>query len=271
MNLTPTGFRRRSGHDRHVCIVVQNLPVPFDRRVWLECRSLRAAGYEVSVVCPKGKGDPAHHVIEGVQLFKYRPFPPITHQAMFLLEYAWSILATFVNLAQAWRSSAVRCRAGLQSTGCALRRRTTLQAGFRRAHGYDQHDLCPELYESRFAGQQSLPYRALVLAERDDLCARVARDHDERVLPRGGPATRRQAAGRGHRRAHRARTRSGCARSTRKSRCAEASRSPPGLHRGDGPAGRRRPTRSARCTTSCTCAAAPTSALTLIGDGDAGT
>ena len=37
---------------RHVCIVVQNLPVPLDRRVWLECQALRDAGHEVSVVCP---------------------------------------------------------------------------------------------------------------------------------------------------------------------------------------------------------------------------
>ena len=39
-------------------IIVQNLPVPFDRRVWLECQALTAAGYDVTVVCPKGKGDP---------------------------------------------------------------------------------------------------------------------------------------------------------------------------------------------------------------------
>ena len=40
-----------------ILIIVQNLPVPFDRRVWLECRALTGAGYDVSVVCPKGKGD----------------------------------------------------------------------------------------------------------------------------------------------------------------------------------------------------------------------
>ena len=30
-------------------IIVQNLPVPFDRRVWLECQALRDAGYDVTV------------------------------------------------------------------------------------------------------------------------------------------------------------------------------------------------------------------------------
>ena len=43
---------------QRVLIIVQNLPVPFDRRVWLECQALTAAGYDVTVVCPKGKGDP---------------------------------------------------------------------------------------------------------------------------------------------------------------------------------------------------------------------
>jgi hypothetical protein len=46
-----------------VLIIVQNLPVPFDRRVWLECQALIAAGYRVTVVCPQGHGDPADEVV----------------------------------------------------------------------------------------------------------------------------------------------------------------------------------------------------------------
>ena len=58
---------------RRVLILVENLPSPFDRRVWLECQALVAQGYAVSVVCPKGKGDPAYEVIDTVRLYKYRP------------------------------------------------------------------------------------------------------------------------------------------------------------------------------------------------------
>ena len=50
-----------------VLIIVQNLPVPFDRRVWLECQALTAAGYQVAVVCPKGQGDPGYQVLDGVE------------------------------------------------------------------------------------------------------------------------------------------------------------------------------------------------------------
>ena len=45
-----------AGRPRRVLIVVQNLPVPFDRRVWLEATTLARAGYRVSVICPKAKG-----------------------------------------------------------------------------------------------------------------------------------------------------------------------------------------------------------------------
>ena len=59
-----------------VLIIVQNLPVPFDRRVWLESQALRDAGYQVTVVCPKGDGDPPHEVIDGIEIYKYRPYAP---------------------------------------------------------------------------------------------------------------------------------------------------------------------------------------------------
>ena len=52
-----------------ILIVVENLPVPFDRRVWLECQTLVSAGYQVAVVCPMGEGDPAYEVINSVELY----------------------------------------------------------------------------------------------------------------------------------------------------------------------------------------------------------
>ena len=64
------GAARRTLRGPRVLIIVQNLPVPFDRRVWLECQALTAAGYDVTVVCPKGKDDPAYEVLEGVTLLQ---------------------------------------------------------------------------------------------------------------------------------------------------------------------------------------------------------
>ena len=66
----------KHGHRGRILIIVQNLPVPFDRRVWLECGTLTDAGYQVAVVCPKGPGDPSYAVMDGVELYKYRAYAP---------------------------------------------------------------------------------------------------------------------------------------------------------------------------------------------------
>src|SRR6266545_3171542 len=98
--LIPTVTTSPSHHNRErrkhrVLIIVQNLPVPFDRRVWLECQALVAAGYRVAVVCPKGKGDSSYEVLDTVQLYKYRPYAPGGSSLSFVYEYVYSFLATF--------------------------------------------------------------------------------------------------------------------------------------------------------------------------------
>jgi glycosyltransferase involved in cell wall biosynthesis len=182
---------RTWNRDRHVCIVVQNLPVPFDRRVWLECRALRDAGYEVSVVCPKGEGDPSYELLDGVHIYKYKAFPPITRQVMFIAEYAYSILATLMNLARAWR----RQRFGLVQVcnppDVLFLAVAPVKVLFGVRMVFDQHDLCPELYESRFGSRSSLAYRALRLAERATYAfsAHVISTNESyraRALQRGG-------------------------------------------------------------------------------------
>src|SRR3984957_16975339 len=97
--------RRTRG--KRVLIIVQNLPLPFDRRVWLECQALMAAGYEVSVVCPKGKGDPSYEVVDGVRLYKYRPYAPGGSRLSFVTEYAYSFLVTAWLTLKARRSGRV--------------------------------------------------------------------------------------------------------------------------------------------------------------------
>jgi glycosyltransferase involved in cell wall biosynthesis len=149
-----------------VLIIVQNLPVPFDRRVWLECQALVSAGYEVSVVCPKGKGDPAYEVIDQACLYKYRPYAPGGSKASFIIEYVYSFLAT------AWLTLKARRRgrfAAMQACNppdifwpIAL----GLRAVDRTKFVFDHHDLCPELFQSRFPGGPTLPYRGLLALER---------------------------------------------------------------------------------------------------------
>ena len=51
---------------RKILIIVENMPVPFDTRVWKEASSLHNNGYFVSVLCPKGKGyTGSHEILDG--------------------------------------------------------------------------------------------------------------------------------------------------------------------------------------------------------------
>ena len=87
---------------RRVLIIVQNLPVPLDRRVWLECQALTRAGATVSVICPKGPGDPSRQTIEGIRIYKYRPAPVAVGLVGYAFEFVYSWLRT------AWLSLIVR-------------------------------------------------------------------------------------------------------------------------------------------------------------------
>ena len=61
-----------TGLGRRVLIIVENLPCPFDRRVWQEARTLAAAGYLVSIICPKGKGyEKSFEEIDGIAIYRH--------------------------------------------------------------------------------------------------------------------------------------------------------------------------------------------------------
>ncbi len=147
-------------------IIVQNLPVPFDRRVWMECQSLRSAGYEVAVVCPKGPGDPTEEIIDGVTLFKYRAHAAGGGALSFVFEYSYSFVATAWLTAKAWRRRRFdvlqACNPPDIFWPIALTFRVLTGVKF----VFDHHDLCPELFESRFQGGPKVLGRGLQWLER---------------------------------------------------------------------------------------------------------
>jgi glycosyltransferase involved in cell wall biosynthesis len=160
---------RNSNSERgrlRVLIIVQNLPVPFDRRVWLECQALTEAGYEVHVVCPKGPGDPTHENVDGVMLHKYRPSPAGSGLFGYVVEYSYSFMMTLWLTARAFR----RRRFDVIQTCNPPDIFWLLGMIFRAFTGcrfvYDQHDLCPELYESRFGDGSRLAAAGLRVLER---------------------------------------------------------------------------------------------------------
>lgn len=157
-----------------VLILVQNLSVPFDRRVWLECQSLVDAGFRVAVVCPKAPGDPTCHRLSGVDLYKYRPYAPGGSSMSFVLEYVYSFFATLLLSLRA----SMRGRFSVVQSCNPPDLFWPIGLLFRVLHGssfvFDHHDLCPELYQSRFPDGNQLVYRALRLMER---CMARTADH----------------------------------------------------------------------------------------------
>ena len=149
-----------------ILIIVQNLPVPFDRRVWLECQALAEAGYRVSVVCPKGKGDPSYEVIDGVELYKYRPYAPGGSKAGFAAEYAYSFAATAWHALKARRKGRFAVLQACNPPDIFWPIALALRALDRTKFVFDHHDLCPELFRSRFPDGPGLPYRGLLALER---------------------------------------------------------------------------------------------------------
>ncbi|MEZ5776824.1 MAG: glycosyltransferase family 4 protein [Paracoccaceae bacterium] len=154
------------GLRRRVLIVVENLPVPLDRRVWLEATTLAAEGYEVSVICPTGRGwDKLHEVIDGIHIYRYRE-PPEAHSgaSAYAREYLYSLWQWF-RLAQKVR----RERGFDVIQGCNPPDLVFLLAWRYRLRGvrylFDHHDVCPELFEAKF-GKKGVLYRIMRVWER---------------------------------------------------------------------------------------------------------
>jgi glycosyltransferase involved in cell wall biosynthesis len=178
---------------RRVLIVVENLPVPLDRRVWLEATSLVAAGYAVSVICPTGRGwNAPYEKIDGVHIYRY-PAPREAHSSTlaYAMEYGLA-LRHMVRLARR-----VRAERGFDVIhGCNPPDLIFLLARLWRRHGvrylFDHHDVCPELFEAKF-GHRGALHRAMLWWERMTFAAAdvsIATNESFRriALERGGMA-----------------------------------------------------------------------------------
>lgn len=146
----PARERRRGARGR-VLIVVHNLPVPVDRRVWLEATTLRDAGYRVSVICPKDREyDESHEVLEGVDIHRYRvPFEARGYLG-YAVEFLWCFLRTFMksvriattgpgfDVLHACNPPDIYWIQGL------------LWKAFGKGFVFDHHDLSPEMYRVKF-------------------------------------------------------------------------------------------------------------------------
>jgi glycosyltransferase involved in cell wall biosynthesis len=148
-----------------ILIIVENLPVPFDRRVWQESLALAGAGAEVSVICPKGRGFEAdHEILEGVNVYRHALPAEGDSAGGYLREYA---SALFHESRLAWKIFFSRGFDAIH--GCNPPDLIFLVALPFKLLGkkfvFDHHDINPELYEAKF-NKRGFFWRLLVLFER---------------------------------------------------------------------------------------------------------
>lgn len=150
---------------RRVLIIVENLPVPFDRRVWQEATTLQQAGYQVSIICPKGKGyEKGREVIDNMHIYRHALPIEASGALGYAIEYSWALFWEFVlTLRVLWTRGFDVIHA------CNPPDTIFLIGGFFKLFGkkfiFDHHDINPELYEAKF-GRRDAFYKLLVALER---------------------------------------------------------------------------------------------------------
>lgn len=155
-----------AGRGRRILILVENLPSPFDRRVWQEATTLHTHGYEVSIICPTGTGcEKECECIDGVYIHRYDLPKEASGAIAYAIEYSAAIFHSF---RLAWKVHRTRGFDAIQA--CNPPDLLFIVGGFfklffGKKFVFDHHDICPELYEAKF-GRRDFLYRLMVLFER---------------------------------------------------------------------------------------------------------
>lgn len=152
--------------ERKILIIVENLPVPFDTRVWQEATTLAAAGYTVSVICPKGKGYTSdYEELDGVHIYRH-DLPGEGNGAVgYAREYLSALWHEYRLARRVYREQGFHV-----IHGCNPPDDIYMVARMFRGKGvdyvFDHHDICPELFEAKFGKTTGMLYRSQLWLER---------------------------------------------------------------------------------------------------------
>ncbi len=155
----------KNSSGKHVLIVVENLPVPFDRRVWQEANTLKEDGTYVSIICPKMKGyDKSFEQINGIDIYRH-PLSEGAGGAMgYLREYSTALFWEFILSMKIYSKRRFHVIHGCNPPDLIF-----IVALFYKVLGvkyvFDHHDINPELYIAKYAAKGFF-YKSLLLMER---------------------------------------------------------------------------------------------------------
>lgn len=148
-----------------VLIIVENLPVPFDRRVWKEACALREQGYQVTVLCPRGKGLMENHVVlEGIDIYRH----PMTKEGNslfgYIWEYGWALFWEFTYACWIYMKSGFDIIQGCNPPDNIFLVALPFKL-FGVKYIFDHHDASPELYYAKYQ-RKGFVYRLLSILEK---------------------------------------------------------------------------------------------------------
>ncbi|QIF04098.1 glycosyltransferase family 4 protein [Roseimicrobium sp. ORNL1] len=153
------------GHQR-VLIIVENLPVPLDRRVWQEACALRDAGHEVTVICPQMRGyTEAEEVLEGIQIYRHRSRGEAKGICGFISRYATALWGEFRCARKAWQRKGFDVIHLCNPPDLLFLVALPFKLFAHVKVIFDVHGLWPEMYEAKF-GRRGLLYQVVRFAER---------------------------------------------------------------------------------------------------------
>ena len=155
-----SGFRRRT------LILVENLPSPFDRRVWQEATTLRENGYEVSIICPTGKGYESHYeVIDDIHIYRYDLPLEAEGARGYAIEYSAALFHTFRLAWKVYRTRGFDVIHACNPPDLLFIIGGIFKLFVGKRFLFDHHDINPELYEAKF-GRRGFFWKLMVWLER---------------------------------------------------------------------------------------------------------
>lgn len=132
-------------------IIVENLPLPFDRRVWQEATALKDDGWQVAIICPKNDKFPESYVeINGIHIYRH-PLPlEASGKLGFLLEYGTALFYEFVLLTKIYFKHGFHVVQACNPPDLIFIAVAPFKVLLRKKFVFDHHDICPELFAVKF-------------------------------------------------------------------------------------------------------------------------
>ena len=136
---------------KHFLLIVENESVPFDRRVWQQALSLKNTGAKVTVICPIfGKDNKRFEILEGINIFRYPLVFSDGTKKGYIKEYSFAFIRTIILYHRVLLKNGRIDIIHVANPPDIFWPLALYARIFNTKFIFDEHDLAPETYVSRF-------------------------------------------------------------------------------------------------------------------------